>query len=301
MLEGVEPLAPLTLSVSEAIGCLLAEDAVASIDSPFDGIVTGEVMLPAGAGIGPRQVAMLAGAGVAQVEVRPRPRVVVVSVGDRLVASGRDLPTAEHVVDSLQQLITSAVADSSGVPYGVGPLPENAARIAATIEDQLVRADLVVVAAGSGDEEPKAAREALAMLGECDVEDVAIAPGEWQGCARLGADATPAVLVPAEPMAAFVAFEVFVRPLLRRMLGHERVLRPVVRAQATRAFVSVADRQHVVLGRLGVREGRYVVEPVIGSGLRTLGAPADCLIVVPGDAVQVAAGDTVPVLRLDRL
>ena len=300
VLDGIEPLEPLGIAVSEVIGTILAEDAIAPMNLPFDGINEGEVVLPAGITVGPRQTALLAGAGLGTVQVRPRPRVVVMSVGSRLVAPGRVLPSAEHSVDAVQDMIAGAVLEAGGVAYHVGPVREDAELIANAIEDQLVRADLVVISSGNDDKPAQAVLDALPTIGQIDISDVALNPGTWQGTGRLGPDHTPVSLVSGDPETAFVAFEIFVRPIIRRMLGQDRVLRPVVRAKAAHNFISVPGRQDVVLGKLSVQDGKYVVTPTPGKGLKALGSDADCLIIVPDDTIAVSEGESLPVLRLDR-
>ena len=257
-------------------------------------------MLAAGTTVGPRQTALLAGAGLGTVQVRPRPRVVVMSVGNRLVAPGRVLPTAEHGIDAVQDMLAGAVSEAGGVAYHVGPLVEDPQTIAATIEDQLVRADFVVIASGNDDKPAQAVIDALPSIGEIEIAEVALHPGSWQGFGRLGPDNTPVALVSGQPETAFASFEIFVRPVIRRMLGQDRLLRPVVRAKAAHSFVSVPGRQHVLLAALGVEDGKYIVTPTPGAGLKALGSDADCLIVVPEELVQVPQGHSLPVLRLDR-
>lgn len=300
VLDGIEPLEPLGIAVSEVVGAILAEDAIAPLNLPFDGITEGEVVLAAGTTVGPRQTALLAGAGLGTVQVRPRPRVVVMSVGSRLVAPGRVVPTAEHSVDAVQDMLAGAVLEAGGVAYHVGPLMEDPTSIAAIIEDQLVRADLVVIASGNDDKPAQAVLDAIPDIGQIEISDVAINPGMWQCIGKVGADDTPLVLVSGEPETAFVSFEIFIRPILRRMLGQDRVLRPVVRAKAAHNFVSVPGRQDIILAKLSVVDGKYVVTPTPGKGLKALGSDADCLIVVPEDVITVNEGDSLPVLRLDR-
>lgn len=299
-LQDIEPLESLAINVSDAIGCVLAEDAVAPVDMPFDGISTGDVVLNSGTTIGPRQMALLAGAGLGSIQVRPRPRVVVISVGSNLVAPGRGLPTIDHAVDAAQDMLAGAVFEAGGVAYHVGPLADDVDLIANTVEDQLVRADLVIIASGGESGPSHALLDALPKVGTVEISEIALSPASWQGLGTLGQDNTPVAVVSNDPTSAYIAFEIFIRPVLRQMLGQDRVLRPVVRAITQAAVVTAPGRQHVALARLGVDDGQYVVTPATGKGLKALGSGADCLIVIPEGTVTVSAGDTVPVLRLDR-
>ena len=122
-----------------------------------------------------------------------------------------------------------------------------------------------------------------------------------RGSGRLGPDGTPIFTLPGNPVSAYVSFEVFVRPVIRAMLGHARVSRPTVRATCQEGFDSPPGKTQFARGCLTVVDGRYVVRPVGGQGSHMLGglARADALLVVPPEVSRVGVGDPVTVLDLE--
>jgi len=119
----------------------------------------------------------------------------------------------------------------------------------------------------------------------------------------MGPEETPIFTLPGNPVSAYVSFEVFVRPVIRRMLGHQRIYRPVVRAVLAEPLVSPKGRRQFARGLLAVEDGRYVVRPAAGQGSHMLGAlaKANALVVIPEDVTEVKAGTAVAVLRLDEV
>lgn len=264
-------------------------------------VAAGQLVLQAGEEVGPRQIALLAAVGRGRVSIRPRPRVVVVSTGSELVEPGEPLAPG-LLADSNGVMLTAAAWDAGGVPYRVGPISDDARMLAATLEDQLVRADLIVTSGGVSAGAYDTVKAVLSRLGTVDFVKVAMQPGMPQGHGVLGPDRTPIITLPGNPVSSYVSFEVFVRPVIRRMLGHPSVHRPTVRATCLSGFASPAGKVQLVRGWLRVAEGRYVVEPVGGHGSHLLGALAhsNALLIVPADVTQVSDGDAVIVLTLDR-
>jgi molybdopterin molybdotransferase len=107
------------------------------------------------------------------------------------------------------------------------------------------------------------------------------------------------VTLPGNPVSALVSFEVFVRPALRRAVGHPQPERPVVRARLAEPLDSPRGRRQFRRGRLDAVAG--TVTPVGGSGSHLLAAlaRADCLLVVPEEVARVEAGEPVEVWLLD--
>ena len=270
------------------------------VRSRGDDVALGDLVATAGTVIGPREIALLAAVGRGRIAVHPQPRVVVLSIGSELVKPGAPM-TPGLIADSNGVTIAAAVQESGAIAYRVGPLPDDASTLLATLEDQLVRADLIVTTGGVSAGAYDTVKSVLSRLGTVEFTNVAMQPGTPQGHGTLGPDLTPIFTLPGNPVSAYVSFEVFVRPVIRRMLGHERIYRPVVRAVLVDPLPSPAGRRQFARGHLSVEDGRYVVRPAGGQGSHMLGAlsRANALVVVPEDVTELAPGTAVAVLRLD--
>jgi molybdopterin molybdotransferase len=144
-------------------------------------------------------------------------------------------------------------------------------------------------------------QEVLAELGTMHYHSIAMHPGHAQGFGRLGRDAVPVICVPGDPVSALVAFEVYVRPAIRLMLGKRQLFRRTVQAISAQQLLSpLGYRQYLHGTVMRHPDGGYVVEPVADSTEALLArmARANCLIVVDEDVTEVAAGGLVTVMPL---
>ncbi len=263
---------------------------------------TGDVVLRAGAVLGPAQLALLAAVGRASVLVHRAPRVVVLSTGSELVAPGT-LPGFGQVVDSNSIMITAAAVEAGADPHRVGLVADDAEVFLATLTDQLGRADLVVTSGGVSAGAYDTVKEVLSTLGTVWFGKVAMQPGMPQGFGTVGADATPIFTLPGNPVSAFVSFEMFVRPVIRKLAGHTDLSRLGETATASHGWRAPAGKTQLARGELDTTEdGRRVVRLAGAQGSNVLGglAQASCLVVVPEDVTQVDEGDVVYCLPLDR-
>ncbi|MGN6244409.1 MAG: molybdotransferase-like divisome protein Glp [Motilibacteraceae bacterium] len=264
-------------------------------------VARGELILSTGTRLGPNQIGLLAAVGRSRVVVRPRPRVVVMSTGSELVNPGE--PVGEgQITDSNSWMLTAAAREAGALAFNVGIVRDDPRTLLDAIEDQLIRADLVVTTGGVSMGAYDVVKDVLSRLGTVQFDKVAMQPGMPQGFGTVGPDGTPIITLPGNPVSAYVSFEVFVRPVLRRMLGVEPLHRPTVRAVCQEAFTSPAGKRQFARGQLGVEDGRYVVRPVGGSGSHLVGdlAQANALIVVPEEVTEVPVGGTVNVMVLER-
>ena len=270
-------------------------------------VVAGTLVLEAGTRLEPRHIGVLAALGRARVRVRPRPRVVVVSTGTEVVEPGTALARGQ-LHDANGYLLTAAAEEVGALAYRVGVVSDDARELASVLDDQLVRADVIVTSGGVSEGAYDTVKEVLSGPGEHSVrfDRVGMQPGMPQGCGTLGEHAVPVFTLPGNPVSSFVSFEVFVRPALRRMLGaegpdHER---PHVRAVAGARWTSPPGKeQYVRAAWTRDAEGRFVVEPVSGHGshLVTGLARATCLVVVPVGTSVVEVGDEVECVLLGPL
>ncbi|GLF99479.1 molybdopterin molybdotransferase MoeA [Streptomyces yaizuensis] len=143
-------------------------------------VQAGDLALARGTVLGPPQIGLLAAIGRATVRVRPRPRVVVLSTGSELVQPGEALGEGQ-IYDSNSFALAAAARDAGAIAYRVGAVTDDADTLRATIEDQLIRADLLVTTGGVSVGAYDVVKEALSTVGETTAGVVGDATGETAG------------------------------------------------------------------------------------------------------------------------
>ena len=263
----------------------------------------GERVLTAGARLSPRQIALLAAVGRTTVRVYPRPRVVVLSTGSELVPPGARLGFGQ-IHDANGYGLTAAVLELGDRARHGGIVPDNEDAVSLALESALADADVLITSGGVSAGAFDTVKEVLRRYGTVRFDRVAMQPGMPQGFGTLGPAGTPIFTLPGNPVSAMVSFEVFVRPVLRKLAGEASLQRHVVPAVAALPWSSpVGKRQFVraVLDRRG--DGVSVVTPVGGQGSHLVAdlAGATCLAVVPEEVDEVTVGMTLNCMLLDRV
>jgi molybdenum cofactor synthesis domain-containing protein len=265
----------------------------------------GDLVLPAGTPVAARHVAALVAAGRARVQVHARPRVAVLATGDELVPPGTPLEGA-HIPDSSSAGIGAQVAEAGGVPVPLGIAGDDRRVIRERLITGIEAAEVVVVCGGVSVGAHDEVRPALDEVGRMDLWRVAIQPGKPLAFGRAHrADGREVLLfgLPGNPVSSFVTFELFVRPVLRRLLGLRDLSgRAIIRARlmdqarvdpARRGFLRVTVEDAGPEGpsaRLAGVQGSHVL-----SGL----AAANGLAVIPEGMGRAEAGTEVDVMMLD--
>lgn len=260
----------------------------------------GDMVLHPGVRLAASHIGLLAAIGRRSVQVRPRPRVVVISTGDELVEPGTGLVPGQ-IADANSYTLAVAAREAGCVAYRHGIVPDDPQAIMSTIEDQLLRADVIVTTGGVSMGAYDAVKEVLSQLGTVRFERVAMQPGMPQGFGVIGEDRTPIFTLPGNPVSAYVSFQVFVRPALRKLQDFDPAPRPFVRATLTAALRSPEGKRSYARARVESRDGRYIVAPVQGQGSHQLAhlAWANAFVVVPEAVTEVAPGETVDVMVLE--
>ncbi|MBB1255919.1 molybdotransferase-like divisome protein Glp [Streptomyces alkaliterrae] len=268
----------------------------------------GELALAAGTVLGPPQIGLLAAIGRGSVRVRPRPRVVVLSTGSELVPPGEKLGPGQ-IHDSNSFVLTAAARDAGALAYRASAVADDADSLRDAVEEQLVRADVLVTSGGVSVGAYDVVKEALgerldADGGAVEFRRLAMQPGKPQGFGLVGPDRVPLLALPGNPVSSYVSFELFVRPVIRTLMGLPSVHRPKVRARlaAEAPLTSPDGKRQFLRGRYEPSEGGGTggVRPVGGAGSHLVAAlaQADALIVVPESVTEVAPGEELEVLLL---
>jgi molybdopterin molybdotransferase len=264
-------------------------------------IAAGTVIYHVGDQLGPRDIGLLAAMGMDAVMVRPRPRVVIVSTGSELAEPGYLRESEHQIYDSNSFLLAAACRAAGAQVYRVGRVGDDPEQVKEVITDQLIRADLILTTGGVSQGDYDVVKQVMPELGRTDFAAVAMQPGKPQGFGLIGEDDVPIIMMPGNPVSAFVSFEVFVRPVLRKMMGSAPYVRTEVRCRAAHAMTSIAGKRQFARGHVSVGDdGHRQVSLVGGHGSHLLGelARANALVILPEDTDLVGNGEDVSVWML---
>jgi molybdopterin molybdotransferase len=257
-----------------------------------DDVAVGTTVLRAGVPLGPAQLGLAAALGFGTLPVRRRPRVLVLSTGSELVGPGVALEPGQ-IYESNGVMLAAAVREAGGEAELLRFVPDDVEQFHAAIAPRLASVDLLLTSGGVSAGAYEVVKDAFTGRG-VEFTKVAMQPGGPQGAGRYQGVAV--ATLPGNPVSAQVSFEVFIRPALRAAMGFSRVERPTAAARLSAPITSPAGRTQFRRGAYDPESGR-VVTPVGGPGSHLLSALAvsDCLIEVPEDVTELAAGTEVAV------
>ena len=234
-------------------------------------------------------LAVLASLGIGELAVRRRPRVAILSTGDELVPPGQSLARGQ-IHDANSVALATSVREAGGDPILLPHVRDEPEAIDAALRAGSADADLLVVSGGVSVGRHDHVRSGIERLGKLEFWRIAVQPGKPLAFGSIGG--RPVIGLPGNPVSALVTFELFVRILLRGMLGlaGDGRLHLPVRLDATVA----KDRERRAYLRVVVRarEDGWLASPAGGQGsaqLRSL-ATADALLVVPEGEAAGEAG-----------
>lgn len=291
LLALAKPLAAFDMPLLDAHGATLALDVSAG----------DRVVMKAGSRIRSTQIGLAASLGLDHLATRPQPRVVVVSAGADLVEPGSQLRDREDEFEANSWLLTTAVKEAGAVGYRVHTIPETAERLKDVVEDQLVRADLVVICGESHDESFDLIYSVLVQLGKVREVMPLIEGTGRHAFGTIGPDHTPVVALPGDPIFAYISTELFIRPMIRNMMGLYDIHRPVIKATLTNDVTSESGRHSFVRAILSTdNPQRRLVTSLENQNDLVALSDATGLVVIPENATGARAGEEVDVLVLER-
>jgi molybdopterin molybdotransferase len=295
--EDTEAAAPGQVTV------VTGRDARKNVRHRGEDIRRGDLVLAAGTALGPAQLGVLASIAHAMPLVHDAPRVAFMGSGDEIVDLDRaeEILAGRKIATSNSYTLHALIRRTGGVPVDLGLARDTKE----SLREHLARArgtDLIVTTAGVSVGEHDFVREVLTELGgEIKLWRIAMRPGAPVGFGLLGG--TPWIGLPGNPVSAMVTFELFVRPAMRRLLGHGlpfrrtvpvRVAEPITLGPKLRHFLRAVVNPEGADGALTAR----LTGPQ-GSGILTSMARANALLIVPEDRPTVPAGDILTALLLD--
>jgi molybdopterin molybdotransferase len=265
-------------------------------------LATGDVVAELGTRLRPQELAAIASTGVDTVLVYRRLRVAVVSTGDEIVRPGAPLGDGQ-VYDSNHVLLATLLKSVGAEVTDAGVLPDDETTVHEMLARLADRHDAVLTSGGASRGEEDHLIVSLDAIGKRHLWQLAVKPGRPMSFGQVGDCAV--VALPGNPVAAFVCFLLYVRPMLTRMAGGRW---PEPQRFQVAADFAIAKRKtgrrEFLRGRLTTDDrGRLVVRkfPRDGSGLITSLREADGLIEITEDIPTVKRGDAVTFLPFSGL
>ena len=261
----------------------------------------GDVLLAPGAALGPAQLGVLAGAGVTEIEVYRRIRVLLIATGHEIREPGSEL-AAGQIYDSNSVILSQALREAGCTVFARPCRSDDAADLLELLADA-AEVDLVVTVGGVSAGAREVVRDALGPLGVV-FQHVAMQPGGPQGLGEItlpgaGSRATvPVLTFPGNPVSALISFEVFLRPVLRRLAGLPRPDRTIGRAPLAQDLHSPAGKHQLRRGIL-LADGTLDLVGGASSHLLHSYAAATVLVHLPVGVDSMTAGETAEYWSID--
>ena len=263
----------------------------------------GQTVFEKGTRLTPTHLGVLASIGCTKVNVFPPLKVGVMSTGDELVEGEASLKPGQ-IRDSNRHSLLALLNDLGLEGIDLGLIPDDEGAIEETFRSACSgehRCDVVISSGGVSMGDFDFVKVVLDRLGDMRWMQVAIKPAKPLAFGLI--DNVPVFGLPGNPVSSMVSFELFVRPALRKMMGHDAIWSPKIKAVAESAISRRPDEKtHFARVMVSLVDGSYRVQPAGGQGSHQLSfmAEADALAVLP-DGTGVQEGDFVEIILLHQL
>ena len=287
LLELATPLAALDLPLLDAHGATMASDL----------LLDEKVAIKSGTKINSTQIALAASLGLDRLPCRPHPRVVIISAGDDLVEPGSKLADEDDEYESNSWFLNTFMKETGAHAFRVHTIPETSEELKLIVEDQLVRADLIVISGESGDESFELINSVLSQLGQMTTIIPNLAESGKHNYGVIGPDKTPIVTLPGDPIGNFLSAEIFIRPMVLKMLAMSEINRATKKLKLNKDINPVQEKANYIRGKIN-SDGS--VEPLENQELISTLSLADCLITLGEKDKKLSAGDSVNVIMINQ-
>jgi molybdopterin molybdotransferase len=255
----------------------------------------GDVLVPAGRRLGAPELGLLANAGVPHPTVHPRPRVIVISTGDELIAPTEE-PHFGQVRDANAYTLFAALRDAGALPVLAGIVKDDPEALTEVIASFEIQADAFVSSGGVSVGERDVVKAAFLEKSPVEFYKVAMQPGMPQGFGML--DGRPFFGLPGNPVSVFVSFEIFVRPAILKMAGRTQLGRPEVTASLTEQLRGPRGKTQYARVHVARGDAGWEATPTGGRGSNLIStvSRANGLAIVPAGQDVAPAGSSVRVM-----
>lgn len=258
---------------------------------------SGQTILQAGAEIGPWEIGILATLGWASVPVIRRPRVAILGTGDEVIDVDQPL-TPGKIRNSNSYLLEAAVRRAGAEPQRLGIARDTVESLREKFGEAM-HSDLILTSGGVSVGDFDLVKNIMEEQGAINFWRINMRPGKPVAFGHIGN--VPLLGLPGNPVSTAVTFELFGRPVLRKMLGHSRLQRPLIDVIVEDGIRERVSRRHYVRAHVEWQAGRLVARTTgnQGSNILTSLLHANAFVVVPEGGTLIQPGDTAQAMMLD--
>jgi molybdopterin molybdotransferase len=259
----------------------------------------GEVIVHAGEVVHSAGVGFLAGCGVTRCKTYRRPRVAIIATGSELVEP-TEVPTQGKIRNSNSYALAACAIDAGAEPTVLPISPDDFEGLRAEVVAAAAEYDFVVTSGGAANGDYDFIKKVVDDAGELLMTTVNMRPGKAQTFGVV--DGTPVFGLPGNPAAAYLGFEMIIRPALRKMQGYSHFERLHVKARLAASTKKKDPRRIFNRATLSKDGEGYLVTLAKNqsSGLFGPIQKSNCFVVLPeGEARVFEEGELVDCVLLD--
>jgi len=257
----------------------------------------GQRVLERGAEIGPWEIGVLATLGWATVPVIQRPRVAILGTGDEVIDVNEPLQPGK-IRNSNSYLLEASVRKTGAEAHRLGIARDTVESLREKFTEAIMH-DLIITSGGVSVGDFDLVKNIMAEQGEINFWRINMRPGKPVAFGHIGN--VPLLGLPGNPVSAAVTFELFGRPMIRKMSGYTRLLRPQIDVVVEDGVGERVMRRHYVRAHVEWREGRFTARTTgnQGSNIMTSLLHANALVIVPEGGIEIHSGDVAKAIMLD--
>jgi len=256
-------------------------------------IVVTELILPENHKIRAIDIGAILAGGLTEINVRKKPKVVIIPTGDELVEPGKSLRKG-NIIESNSQILSGLVTEWGGEPVRFEIVPDDVEELKKMVLEAIQIGDLIVINAGASAGKKDFTATVIRELGEIILHGLSIKPGKPTILGWI--NNKPVLGIPGYPVSAYITFELFAKPIIHIWQGIEMEKPEIISAKLSRQVASTLGMEEFLRVKVGKVGENIIASPVSrGAGILMSIVRADGFVRIPAMNEGIGAGTEVKV------
>ena len=259
-------------------------------------IVASEMILKSNHRIRPLDLGALLSGGVEKIQVYKKPKIGIIPTGSEIIEDLSQLKDGK-IIDSNSRVFEAYINELGASPNRYSPMEDDYELLKNNVKMAVGENDILLINAGSSAGNKDYTVDIIRELGQVVIHGVAIKPGKPTILGII--DNKPVIGLPGYPVSAYIVFEEFVKPLIRKFMGLNSI-DEFIKAKLSRRVVSSLKNKDMIRVSLGEINGKIVATPISsGAGVTMSLVRADGIGIIPRNVEGMEAGEDIKVRLLN--